>query len=210
VNNAPRPSTSARVSCSKARIRPRIPVADDFDNQIRQDQQPILQQRRRRTSRVLITVCGLAVIAAACAYLWFNYDDLVRSVSFTSHSAAAPVIDSGEETVTLKDFQSFQLQTTDLLQSAAQDIATQKADLKSVLDQVSVLTAKIDGLQTAAPATGPLLPPAELRPGSQPAIPDRVPVIAARKKPPAPKTTGPISVGGAPLTPAPSADRQGR
>jgi hypothetical protein len=134
----------------------------------------------------------LAIIAGASAYLWLNYDSLFQAVSSIAHPAATPVVDSGEETVTLKDFQSFQRQTADSLQSVAQDIATQKTDLQSLSDQVSALAAKIDA---AAPAP------------QQTAVPARSPVIAAaRKKPPAPKTTGPISVGGAPL-PAPPESR---
>jgi transposase-like protein/uncharacterized coiled-coil protein SlyX len=89
----------------------------------------------------------------------------------------------GEETVTLKDFQAFQRQTADSLQSAAQDIATQKADLERLSDQVSALAAKIDALQSAA-APKPLQTAVPARP----AVPLRPAVIAQRKKPPAPKT----------------------
>ena len=162
-------------------------MTEDFDHQVRQ-----ALQRRRRSPRVLISVGVLAVIAAAFAYLWLNHDALFHAASFDEHPAAAPVVDSAEETVTLKDFQSFQRETADTLQSAAQDIAAQKAELKTLSDQVSALSVKIDALPratTAAPA--------------QP-VPARPPVIAAtRKKQPAPKPTGPISVGGAPLPPAP-------
>ena len=171
-------------------------MTDDFDHQIQLDRRPVLQQRRSRAPRVLISVAALAIIAGASAYLWLNYDSLFQAVSSIAHPAATPVVDSGEETVTLKDFQSFQRQTADSLQSVAQDIATQKTDLQSLSDQVSALAAKIDALQSAA-APAP----------QQTAVPARSPVIAAaRKKPPAPKTTGPISVGGAPL-PAPPKSR---
>jgi hypothetical protein len=177
-------------------------VTDDFDHQVRQ-----ALRRRRRAPRVLLSVSVLAVIAAAAAYLWLNYAGLVHEISFAEHRAAAPVVDSAEETVPLKDFQSFQRQITETLQSAAQDIAAQKADLKNLSDQMSALAAKIDALQGGAPPTGSFSAPVEARPGPQQAAPARPTVVGAQKKPPAPKTTGPISVGGAPLPPAPPADR---
>jgi hypothetical protein len=148
----------------------------------------------------------LAVIAAA-AYLWLNYDGLVHEVSFAEQRAAAPVVNSAEENVPLKDFQSFERQITETLQSAAQDIAAQKAELKNLSDQMSALAAKIDALQGGAPPTGSFSAPVETRPGSQQAAPARPTVVGAQKKPPAPKTTGRISVGGAPLPPAPPVDR---
>ena len=102
----------------------------------------------------------------------------------------------------LKDFQSFQRQTADSLQAAAQDLAAKKADLKSLSDPVSALTAKIDAWR-AGPGTGALSAPTELQPGSEPPA-ARAPVIAARKKTSAPKPPGgSISVGGAPLPAAP-------
>jgi hypothetical protein len=161
-------------------------VADDFDPHIQLDRQPTLR-RRGMALRVLISVGVLAVIAGAFAYVWLNDDGLVQEIS--SQPAAAPVVTSDEEAVKLKDFQSFQRQTADSFQSAAQGIAAQKADLNRLSDQVLALSARIDALQSAA-----ALP--------QSTIPPQPPVTAARKKPPAPKT-GPISVGGAPLPPTP-------
>src|ERR1019366_10104584 len=135
-------------SCPQAVVRPvvgnalSVAVTDDFDHQIQLDRRPVLQQRRSRAPRVLISVAALAIIAGASAYLWLNYDSLFQAVSSIAHPAATPVVDSGEETVTLKDFQSFQRQTADSLQSVAQDIATQKTDLQSLSDQVSALAAR--------------------------------------------------------------------
>jgi hypothetical protein len=78
----------------------------------------------------------LVGIAAAGSFVWFDYNDLIQTALFAGQPAAAPIVASGEETVALKDFQSFQQQTAESLQSAAQDIAAQKADLKSLSDQV--------------------------------------------------------------------------
>jgi hypothetical protein len=134
----------------------------------------------------------LAIIAAAFAYLWLNYDGLLHAVSFDERPGAAPVVDSGDEPVTQKDFESFKRQMTESLQATIENLDAQKADLKKLSDQVSALTAKIDALQTAA------------TPATQPVAPARPPVVAARKKPLGPKTPGPISVWGAPLPPPPS------
>jgi len=135
-----------------------------------------------------MSVGVLAVMAAAGTYLWTNYGGLLQTGSSVEGQAAAP---NREEIVILDTFQTFQRQTSDSLQSAIQEIGKQKADIKNLSDQVSALTAKIDALQNAATPT------------PQPVAPTRPPVVAARKKPSAPKTTGGISVGGAPLPAAP-------
>ena len=63
-------------------------MADDFDHHIQMDRRPVLQQRRSRAPRVLISVVALAIIAAASAYLWLNYDSLFQAVSASGHLAA--------------------------------------------------------------------------------------------------------------------------
>ena len=73
-----------------------------------------------------------------------------------------------------------------------QGIAAQKAELTRLSDQLSALAAKIDALQTAA-ASEPT-----------PAAPARLGVTAPRKRQPAARPAGPISVGGAPLPTAPA------
>lgn len=180
---------------ARPELKPRVPVTDELDHQLQRDQRPGLQPSRGRGSTLLILVVLLAVIAAAAAFLWLNYDRLAQAAFSIVRPAESPVADSAARTITQEEFQSFQRQTAESLQSAAQDIAAQRADLKSLSDQLSALSTKLDALQSAA-APAP----------QQPAVPARPPVIAARKKPPAPKTTGPISVGGAPLPPPPPPD----
>lgn len=165
-------------------------MTDDLDHQVRH-----ALQRRRRSPRVLPYVCILAAVAGTSGYVWLNYDGLAK-LAFAERSAAAPVVDSSDTGVTQKEFEALKRQTAESLQSTTEDINAQKAELKRLADQVSALAAKIDALQSAA-APAP----------QQAAVPVRPPVIAARKKPPAPKTSGPISVGGSPLPPGPSADR---
>jgi len=158
----------------------------ELDYEIYPDQKP--SRRRGRAPRVLlIVVVALAVIAAASAYGWLNYGRLVQAASSAPSPVAAAVAGNTEETVALKDFQSFQQQTAQSLQSVDQGIAAQKADLARLSDQLSALTARLDALQTAAaPAPTPV---AAARPA----------VSAPRKRPPVARRAGPISVGGAPL-----------
>ena len=176
-------------------------MTDDLDRQVRE-----ALKRRRGSSRVLLYVCILAAIGGTSGYLWLNYDSLAR-LAFADRSSAAPEVDGSDPGVTQKDFEAFRRKMADSLRSTMEDMDAQKADLKKLSDQVTALAAKIDALQSSAPGTGSLSAPADVRPGLQSAVPDRAPFIAARKKPPAPKTTGPISVGGAPLPPPPAVDR---
>ena len=176
-------------------------MTDDLDRQVRE-----ALKRRRGSSRVLLYVCILAAMAGTSGYLWLNYDSLAK-LAFAERSSAAPEVDRNDTGVTQKDFEAFRRQTAESLRSTIEEMDAQKADLKKLSDQVTALAAKIDALKSSAPGTGSLSAPADVRPGLQSAVPDPAPSIAARKKLPAPKTTGPISVGGAPLPPPPAVDR---
>ncbi len=160
-------------------------MADELDYEIYPDQKP--SRRRGRAPRVLLIVAALAVIAVASGYGWLNYGRLVLPASSAPGPVVAAVAGNIEEAVALKDFQSFQQQTAQSLQSMDQGIAAQKADLARLSDQLSALTARLDALQTAAAPAPP--PVAAARPA----------VSAPRKRPSVAKPAGPISVGGAPL-----------
>lgn len=161
-------------------------MADELDYEIYRDQKPS-RQRGGRAPRVLLIVAVLALIAAASAYGWLNYGRLVQPASSAPTPVAAAVAGNTEETVALKDFQSFQQQTAQSLQSMEQGIAAQKADLTRLSDQLSALTARLEALQTAA------------APAPPPVAPARPAVSALRKRLPVARRAGPISVGGAPL-----------
>jgi hypothetical protein len=166
-------------------------VTDELTHEVYPDQQPTLQRRSKRFSRVLVIVASLVLITAAGIYIGLN-SRLVQAAYSSATPDAAPVVD---ETVTRKDFQSFQKETADLLQSAAQGIEAEKADVKILSEQVAALTAKMDALERAAAAV-----PAQAAVAAQP-----VPV-APRKKTALIKPAGPISVGGVPLPNASSKD----
>jgi hypothetical protein len=169
-------------------------VTDELDHQVR-----LALQRRRRSPIVPIAVVVFAVIASGAAYLWLSYGDQVRSGVFAA-PPAGPVIASGEESVSRADFETFKRQAAESLQSTIEGLDAQKADLNRLADQVAALSAKFDALQGAMssiPAHAPIAPTAT------PVVPPRPAAVAQRRKPPAPKPTGPISVGGAPLPPPP-------
>ena len=126
-----------------------------------------------------------------------------------------PVVRAG-----LRDIQSSQQQNADTLASLTQTVATQQADLKRITRQLTLLTAQVNSLQNPA-AAQPLTTSSIGGPLTTSSIPRPTPrtrvIHASRRAPPPvlppatvpaslpalPKPAGPVSVGGAPLSPAP-------
>lgn len=105
----------------------------------------------------------------------------------------------------LRDIQLSQQQDAAVLVSLTQSSATQQADLKRVSRQLSLLTVQVSTLQN--PQVSILQNPvAPLTTSSIPHSNPRARVVHASRKgnPPLPKPAGPVSVGGAPLSPAPT------
>jgi hypothetical protein len=100
-----------------------------------------------------------------------------------------------------KDVQSSEQQNATVLASLTQSAASQQADLKRISRQLAALSTQVDVLQGAmAPLTTSSIPHPKPR--------ARV-LLTSRKVTPAlppalPKPVGPVSVGGAPLSPAPA------
>jgi hypothetical protein len=144
-------------------------------------------------------VAGLAIFGIASAFAWRAYDGgpltLPSLLSGTGQTAAPPAVAAADKPVTLKDLQALQQQIAGPLQSNAQLLAAQQAEIKRLSDQVSALAAKVEALEH---------PPASAQASLPAAAPSPAPA-APRKKPAAPKQPPGISVGGAPLPPAPSA-----
>lgn len=114
----------------------------------------------------------------------------------------------------LRDIQSSQQQNADVLESLTQSSATQQADLKRITRQLSLLTAQLNSLQNPVtpPTTTSSIP--LLTTSSIPRPNPRARVVQESRKvllpvlpptvPTFPKPAGPVSVGGAPLGPAPA------
>jgi hypothetical protein len=153
---------------------------------------------------------------------WFSLPDFSRFSPPTVNRVAAapppipapvlmpdPVVRAG-----LRDIQASQQQNADVLMSLTQNSATQQADLKRITRQLALLTAQVSSLQN--PVTQPLTT-SSISPSAISSIPrpnPRARVLQASRKvvppalpavlPPLPKPVGPVSVGGAPLSPAPA------
>jgi hypothetical protein len=111
-------------------------------------------------------------------------------------TASAPIPDP-VVSATLKDIQMSQQQNAVVLVSLTQSAATQQADLKRISRQLSSLAAQADALQSAVtPLTTSSIPHS--------IAPARVVRTSRKIIPPLPKPFGPVSVGGAPLSPAPA------
>lgn len=156
--------------------------------------------RRSRTILVGIAAIALAVIGAGSAVLWHSFGGNLPALpslpSFASTSGTEPSasVAVADKPVGLKDLQALQQQITGSIQSNAQLLASQQAELKRLADQLAVLTAKVDLLERPAASAQASLPTAA------PAAPPPAPA-APRKRPAAPKQPAGISVGGAPLPP---------
>ena len=90
-----------------------------------------------------------------------------------------------------------QQQNAAVLVSLVQSSVTEQADLKRISRQLSSLAAQADALQSAVtPLTTSSIPHSNTRAG----------VVGSSRKinSPLPKPVGPVSVGGAPLSPAPA------
>jgi hypothetical protein len=104
-----------------------------------------------------------------------------------------------------RDVQTSEQQNAAVLASLTQSSANQQADLKRISRQLSALSTQVDALQGAiAPLTTSSIP--RPKPRARVALTQRKmtppPVMGP---PPLPKPVGPVSVGGAPLSPAPAA-----
>ena len=187
------------------------------------DKQPetALQAASNRVPAIAVSLAALAVIGAAAAnslpdfnrlslpnfslpnfnhislpdFDRFSLPNFVRFAAQPSHeTASAPIPDP--VSTTLKDIQLSQQQNAAMLVSLTQSAATSQADLKRISRQLSSLAAQTDALQNSV---------APLTTSSIPHMNFRARVRTARKTiPPLPKPFGPVSVGGAPLSPAPA------
>jgi hypothetical protein len=194
-------------------------VAETPDKETQGDKQPepAPQGASSRVPAIVVSLAALAVIGAATANSLpnfnrfslpnfnhfslpnFNHFSLPNFNRFFAQSphetASVPIPDPVVSA--LKDIQLSQQQNAAVLVSLTQSSATQQADLKRISRQLSSLAAQADALQSAVtPVTTSSIPHSNSR--------ARV-VRTSRKIIPAlPKPVGPVSVGGAPLSPAPA------
>lgn len=129
-------------------------------------------------------------------FSWPNFDDL--AVRFRHETASAPIPDP--VSVALKDIQISQQQNAVVLVSLTQSSAAQQGDLKRISRQLYSLAAQAEALQNAvSPLTTSSIPHH---------LNYRARVVRTSRRTAAtlPKPFGPVSVGGAPLSPAPASN----
>jgi hypothetical protein len=192
------------------------------------------QRASSRVPAILVSLSALAIIGAATANFlpnfslpdfnrlslphssspnfsrlsWpdFSLPDFNRFVAQSPHETASAAIP--DPTVNaLKDIQLSQQQNAAVLVSLSQSSETQQADLKRISRQLSLVTAQLSSVQNAmTPLTTSSIPQAPLTASSIPHPSIRARVVGTSRKiiPPLPKPVGPVSIGGAPLSPAPA------
>jgi hypothetical protein len=203
-------------------------VAETPDKATEGDKQPEAAQQgaSSRMPAIVVSLSALAVIGAATANSLPNFDrfalpsfnhfslpnfdhlswpDFNRfslpnfkrvAAQSPTKTAPAPVPDPVVRAA-LTDIQLSQQQNAVVLVSLTQSTATQQADLKRISRQLSSLAAQTEALQNAVtPLTTSSIP------HSNP----RVRLIRTSRKiiSSPPPFVGPVSVGGAPLSPAPT------
>jgi uncharacterized coiled-coil protein SlyX len=173
-------------------------MSEEFDEKWDGQDRPVALQRRRRAPWIAALLVGLAMAGAGGAFLWMNMDKLVQ---LTSRDASDSADTASADKAMLTDLLATQQKTTEDLDTLKAAVEDQQGQLKTIADQLAALTSKVDALQ--APAAAPAPPPVPAPPGAGAQL---APKAAAKKPPRAPKSTGPISVGGAPLTAAPDAN----
>ena len=137
----------------------------------------------------------------------FSLPDFNRFVAQSPHETASVPIPDPAVNATLKDIQLSQQQNAAVLASLSQSSETQQADLKRISRQLSLVTAQLNSVQNAmTPLTTSSIPQTPLTTSSIPHPSIRARVVGTSRKiiPPLPKPVGPVSVGGAPLSPAPA------
>ncbi len=192
-------------------------MAETPDKEAQGDKQPetARQGALGRVPAIVVSLSALAVIGAAIAnslpnfnrlplpnfslpdFNHFSLPDFNRFAAQPPHETASAPIPDPPVSATLKDIQLSQQQGAAVLVSLTQSAATSQADLKRISRQLSSLTAQVDALQSAVgPLTTSSIPHSNFR--------ARVVRTPRKIAPPLPKPFGPVSVGGAPLSPAPA------
>lgn len=188
-------------------------MAETPDKETQGDKQPEAahQGASSRVPAIVVSLSALAVIGAATANSLPNFNSFslpnfdhfslpnfnrFAAQPHTPHKTASAPIPDPAVSATLKDIQLSQQQNAAVLVSLTQSFATQQADLKGISRQLSSLAAQADALQSAVtPLTTSSISHSNTRARD---------VRTTRKiVSPLPKPFGPVSVGGAPLSPAP-------
>ncbi|WGR73077.1 MULTISPECIES: hypothetical protein [unclassified Bradyrhizobium] len=166
---------------------------DLIDQAAASDLRPPLHGPSRRILPVLVLPLVLVGSCAAGAWLWADLEEFVEAPE--AQDVASTMSLSLEDRASLFEIKWAQQKTGDEIAVLNSRINAQRDDLKGILDQITMLTSRIDSLQslTAVPSAASEPPLSSARAVSS----------AARKRFGRSKPQGPISVGGAPVIAGP-------
>jgi uncharacterized coiled-coil protein SlyX len=120
----------------------------------------------------------LAIIGSGSAFAW-------HANGGTAYSIFAPGVPAGAEpkVVGLDEFRAFQQQVIGQMQSNAQALAAQQAEVKRLSDQVAAVSAKIDAIQSSMLSARAAVPAAAPIPLKKPSPPKPAPHAATGAAP---------------------------
>jgi len=153
---------------------------DDNDSDYEPAEEP---KDKRRAAFVVASALVLAIIGSGSAFAWRAYGGSPYP-SFALGSSSA--VSTEPKTVGLDEFRAFQQQIAGQMQSNAQVLAAQQAEVKRLSDQMAAVSTKMDAIQSSIAS-------------ARAAIPATTPPTP--KKAAKPKPSARISTGGAPLPP---------
>jgi hypothetical protein len=197
-------------------------VAETPDKEAQGQPEAAQQGVSGRAPAIVVSLAALAVIGAATAnalpnfsgfslpnfnrlslpnFDGFSLPNFNRFAAQPPHETVSVPIPDPAVSAALKDIQSSQQQNAAVLVSLTQSSATQQADLKRISRQLTSLAVQTDALHSAVkdavtPLTTSSIPRANPR--------ARVVRTSRKTEPALPPPVGPVSVGGAPLSPAPA------
>ncbi|RXG89092.1 hypothetical protein [Bradyrhizobium zhanjiangense] len=166
---------------------------DLIDQAAASDLRPLLHGPSRRILPVLVLPLILVGSCAAGAWLWANLAEFVETPE--SRDVASTMSLSLEDRASLFEIKWAQQKTGDEIAELNRRIGAQRDVLKGILDQITMLSSRIDALQSSTP-----VPSAASEP---PLSPDRAVSSVARKRFGRSKPRGPVSIGGAPVIAGP-------
>lgn len=183
-------------------------LADTFGTEINVGPPPI-PPRKQRSFGLIGVVALLLLLGIGGALVWLNLD----AVTDMLHGSAAPATSTAsgsdvlasatDPSVSAAEFAAFQQRTGDAIQTATGLLNAQQTEIRRLSDQIQGLTLQVTNLtsrlEQAQPGRAPS-PPAAAAGAVAPApTTARTAPVAPRKRTPADRPAGAISVGGAPL-----------
>ncbi|WP_342710094.1 hypothetical protein AAFG13_37945 [Bradyrhizobium sp. B124] len=160
-----------------------------IDQAAASDLRPLLHRPPRRILWVLVLPFVLLGSCAAGAYFWANFGEFVETP--VARDVPPTMGLSPEDRASLFEIKWAQQKAADEFSELNRRFDAQRQDLKANLDQITVLSSRIDSLQKLILAT------------SVPSVPPSSPAQAvsspAKKRVGRSKPQGPVSVGGAPV-----------